>query len=57
MYKSVSKIALLVLSSVFFVVSCTESNNPTEPNIQSENTLAKKGFVHGAVINIDGEEY
>ena len=44
MYKSVSKIVLLVLSSVFIVVSCTESNNPTEPTVQNENTLAKKGF-------------
>ena len=57
MNKFVSKIALLALSFVFIIVGCTESNNPTEPTSQSDNVLTKKGFVHGIVLDIDGEDY
>jgi len=57
MKKHISKFSLLVLSLVFIVVGCTESNNPTEPTNLSNEALAKKGFVHGIVLNIDGEDY
>ncbi|MEN8194142.1 MAG: hypothetical protein ABFS12_15065 [Bacteroidota bacterium] len=57
MSKYISKIAFLVISSVFIIVGCNESNNPTEPTSQINNVLNKKGFIHGIVINIDGEDY
>ena len=57
MNKFVSKITILALSLVFVTIGCSESNNPTEPISQSNDVLAKKGFVHGAIINIDGVEY
>lgn len=58
MKKLISKYTLVVLSMAFLVVACTESSIPTEPTNQNETVLAKKGgFVHGAVINIDGEDY
>lgn len=57
MIKLSSKIAMVVLSLLFVVVGCSENNHPTEPTSQSNDVLTKKGFVHGAVINIDGEDY
>ena len=57
MNKFVSMILVLVLSLVFFIAGCNESNNLTEPIEQNNNVLAKKGFVHGIVIDIDGEDY
>lgn len=64
------KIYALKLSFIFFLITaflgCNDfSDNPTSPNSISSSDnfndissiLAKKGFVHGIVITIDGMDY
>ena len=57
MRRYVVKISIILLTFVFLTVGCNENRNPVEPTLQPENVLAKKGFVHGLVVNIDGEDY
>ena len=57
MKRYISKISILVLTVVFLTVGCNENKNPVEPTSQFQDVLAKKGFVHGIVIDIDGEDY
>lgn len=48
----------MALSLLIILVGCKDESSVIEPETsQKENTLAKKGFVHGIMLDVYGEDY